>query len=563
MRFPSLFRSLWNAGRDRSTSRSNRAAPPWRSTGLRVEPLEDRCLLSFGTGGVVTTDLLATQGDWIEAVALQADTKIVAAGNNGLARYNTDGILDLTFNALGSQPGTIAAGNYQHYFNDVALHDDGKIVAGGMKLVANELSFLVSRYTAAGIPDSTFGVNGEVTLNINGTADNVIEALAIQPGDQKIVAVGWAGGSSKPQWVVMRILPNGSLDTSFDRDGTLTTTFGGKTSKPKPYAVVLQPDGKILMAGKVNSGTTNGDDFALARYNTNGSLDLTFGAGGKVLTDFGSEYGYTNSHDVAHSVALQSDGKIVVSGSSNAVGGRAPIARYNANGSLDTTFGGDGKVVASTGFGDYAAVSVQSDGKIVAVGGYQIERINPNGSPDTSFDGDGRRSLFLGDPYPFIYDAKDVVIQPDGKILVGGVADSVTGTQFALERFNPDGSPDAAALLRAAKGPNPTVAPAATLTADQLQPLLAEAARGGVPGMDTSKPAGATVRIVDLAGGSVGMAVGNAISLDGDAAGWGWFVEATPGDDSEFASPDNQGGQTPMEWLTVLKHDLGHMSRKA
>lgn len=406
--------------------------------------LEDRRLLAFGTEGLVTTDFLASQGDWIESIVLQPDGKIVAGGNSGLARYNPDGTLDeLGFNAGGIQPGTIGGVNYRHYFNDVSLQADGKIVAGGMKLGAYDLDFLVSRYTPAGSPDPTFGVNGEVTLafqgGTNGTTDE-IEALATQ-SDGKIVAVGRASNWSKREWVVMRFLPDGRLDPSFDRDGILTTTFGGKTSAPQPYAVVMQSDGKILVAGTVgHSGTATRDDFALVRYNATGSLDQTFGQGGKVLTDFGSEHGKTYSYDEARSITLQPDGKIVVGGSSRYIDVRFALARYNANGFLDTTFGGDGRV--SLGGSRYESVTVQADGKIVAGGGVLIDRFNLNGSPDTSFGLDGRASLY-SDANPYLNQVRDIVIQPqDGKILVAGSSDSYGDTRFALARLNPVGSFD-------------------------------------------------------------------------------------------------------------------------
>ncbi len=470
----------------------------------RLETLEDRCLLSFGAGGVVTTDLLATQGDWIEGVALQADGKIVAAGNNGLARYNADGTLDVGFNAGGSQPGTIVAGGYQHYFNDVALQADGKIVAAGMKLGTYDLDFLVSRYTPAGIPDATFGVNGQVTLvfqgGTSGTNDE-IEALAIQP-DGKIVVAGRAHNSSKSEWVVMRFLPNGSLDTSFDRDGKLTTTFGNKTSTPAPYAVVLQPDGKILVAGNVYGGTTSRTDFAVVRYNADGSLDQTFGQGGKVRTDFGSEVGQAMGVDEARSIALQSDGKIVVGG--NTTGGityterQSALVRYNPNGSLDSTFDGNGKVSRSGP--RYESVSIQPDGKIVAGGGDGtglVDRFSAAGSPDTSFDLDGRRTLNDASSFIYLSTARDVAIQPDGKILVVGGSDSYGDTRFALARLNTDGSLDAAAPLMAASQPAPADASLATLTYEQLQPVLADAsARWSAAGADVSELTGVTVQIL-------------------------------------------------------------------
>jgi uncharacterized delta-60 repeat protein len=183
----------------------------------------------------------------------------------------------------------------------------------------------------------------------------------------------------------------GDLDTTFDSDGKVTTAIGA--SDNEAYSVAIQSDGKIVAAGSSKNGSNY--DFALARYNTDGTLDTNFGTGGKVITAIGS------STDVAESVAIQSDGKIVAAGfSNNGSNNDFALVRYNTNGTLDTTFDSDGKVTTAIGSANDAAysVAIQSDGKIVAAGfsnngsnnDFALVRYNTNGSLDTSF-GTGRQ----------------------------------------------------------------------------------------------------------------------------------------------------------------------------
>ncbi|MFT6765834.1 MAG: putative delta-60 repeat protein [Alteromonas naphthalenivorans] len=201
---------------------------------------------------------------------------------------------------------------------------------------------------SAGTLDGSFGGgDGKVTTNING--GDIAYGVAIQ-SDGKIVVVG----ESNSSFGVARYNTDGSLDTSFDTDGFLTTNFG---SVDAAYGVAIQSDGKIVVSGN------SGNDFAVARYNTDGSLDTTFDTDGKLTTDIGS-----SSTDVAYGVAIQADGKIVVVGDN---GSDFAVVRYNTDGSLDTTFDTDGKLTTDIGTAtaDTArAVTIQTDGKIVVVG---------------------------------------------------------------------------------------------------------------------------------------------------------------------------------------------------
>jgi len=276
-----------------------------------------------------------------------------------------------------------------------------------------------------------FGNGGKITTAIgNGGSAS---AIAIQ-SDGKIVVVGTASITvNNNDFAVIRLNSDGSFDTSFDGDGKVTTDF----SQTQEYAeaVAIQPDGKIVVAGYSGSFLIGGPDFALVRYNTDGSLDTSFDGDGKLKTDFG------NSVDYARAVAIQSDGKIVVAG-----GPFFALARYNTDGSLDTSFDGDGKVI--TRFDETAnakaanAVAIQSDGKIVAAGtnsNFALVRYNTDGSLDASFDGDGKVTTVFVNIYA---SANAIAIQSDGRIIAVGESGTGSEYDFTAARYNTDGSLD-------------------------------------------------------------------------------------------------------------------------
>ena len=320
--------------------------------------------------------------------------------------------------------------------NAVAIQTDGRIVVSGTSAARNP-RFALARYNTDGSLDTTFGGDGAVTTDFRRRGDRAT-ALAIQ-SDGKVVVAGNAGtpGAPNARFALARYNTDGRLDPSFGGDGRVTTDL--ERGSDVGFAVVIQVDGKIVVAG--NSGS---EDFALARYNTDGSLDPTFGGDGKVITSFGQE-----PFDTARSIDVQTDGRIVVAGGSR---GDFALSRYNADGSLDTTFGEDGKVTSDLGlvFQIATDVTIQGDGKIVAAGWgecFQIDgcfydvvlaRYNPDGTVDTTF-GEGGRTLG-GFEYGF---ANAVVLQPDGKLVTAGTSTVSGYFVFALARFDADGALDA------------------------------------------------------------------------------------------------------------------------
>ena len=399
---------------------------------------------SFGTGGRVTT--VFESGDAVAwSVAVQSDGKIVAAGysHNGsdndfaVVRYNSDGSLDTSFDTDGKV--TTAIGSRTDSANSVAVQSDGKIVVSGYSVVGSANNFAVVRYNTDGSLDTSFDTDGKVTTAIGSVADLAF-SMVVQ-SDGKIVAAGYSYiASGNFDFAVVRYNSNGSLDTSFDTDGKVTTAVSSR--QDVAYSVAVQSDGKIVAAGYSRGGSNN--DFAVVRYNSNGSLDTSFDSDGKVTTAVGS------GDDRARSVAVQSDGKIVAAGySHNGRNEDSSVVRYNSNGSLDTSFDSDGKAITAVGPGHdriYSTVT-QTDGKVVAAGyssngsdlDFSVVRYDSDGSLDTNFDSDGKVTTHIGCCTDI---GRSVAVQSDGKIVVAGVGDNGSDDDFALVRYNTDGSLD-------------------------------------------------------------------------------------------------------------------------
>jgi uncharacterized delta-60 repeat protein len=391
---------------------------------------------SFGSGGTVTTSL-SSGADNASAVAVQPDGKILVVGsggaphaccaNFGLVRYNVDGSLDTSFGSGGIV--TTNANGADGEGRAVALQPDGKIIVGGSGFSGNTRDFALARFDANGSIDTSFGTNGVVTTDILGGADTVT-GLALQP-DGKIVAAGTAETGSTSDFALVRYNADGSIDSTFGTNGKVTTSLGSGDSVAS--ALVRQPDGKLVVAGYTGSDANT--EIALARYDANGSLDPSFGSGGEVTTSNGSA-------SVANALALQADGKIVAAGMADSANA---LVRYNTDGTLDTSFGDGG--FAEGGAADTVyALAVQADGRILAAGQavsgghnvFALTRYAADGSPDLTFGTDdkgGTTAAFgSGDA-----NADAMALQPDGRIVVAGTADTVptdpSTYDFAAARF--------------------------------------------------------------------------------------------------------------------------------
>jgi len=394
-------------------------------------------------GKVITA--VSTDSDVARSIALQPDGKIVIVGHNNIGsaadfltlRYNSDGSLDSGFDGDGISRTALSA--QQDEAHAAAIQADGKILAVGFS--SNQtFDLALVRYNTDGSPDANFGTNGAAIQDLAVNSD-LASTVAIQP-DGKIVAAGYSYNGSFNDFTVARYNADGSFDSSFGNNGVAIASFGGRTL---PRDSIIQPDGKIVIGGWLFNAGNN--DFALVRFNSDGSLDSDFGVAGLVKTSFSA-----TGDDSITSLALQNDGKIVAGGIGFTSGGRRlfALARYNSDGSLDSSFDGDGKTtVQFNDIDQLGAIAIRPDGKIVASGiSYNltsfayfiaVAQLNPNGSPDTTFDGDGKLTISLNNPN--FEEALGLVIQPDGKLVIG-TSSFASNVNFIIFRLNPNGSLD-------------------------------------------------------------------------------------------------------------------------
>lgn len=396
---------------------------------------------SFDTDGKQTT-LVGDGNNAVYSIALQGDSKIVMAGYTSYAganrfavtRYNTNGSLDNSFNGTGIQ--IVNLGSDMQMGNSVTVQKNEKIVVAGYTLNGSNNDFAVVRFNTDGSLDNNFDTDGILITDIQNASDDYAGSVALQTDDKLIVA-GYAYINSIPAFVLARYNVDGSLDNTFDADGKLVGNY--KQGNTSFNATIIQADGKVLTTGTAWNGTNF--DFAIVRYNANGSLDSTFSNDGLQLTDFGL-------NDEGMSLVVQPDGKIIVGGNSDIT---FALARYNTDGSLDATFSEDGKLTIPMGYSDLAkSVALQADGKIILAGHsykdanydtayFAIARINSNGTLDNSFSNDGKVFTNFGNAASFL---NAVSIQSDGKIVAAGRSYINGHNTFSLARYNTDGSLD-------------------------------------------------------------------------------------------------------------------------
>lgn len=371
---------------------------------------------SFNSTGKVTTSV--GTGAVAYSDVIQPDGKILVAGASGsggiVTRYNSDGSLDSGFGSSG-----IATYSGVSFY-DLCLLNNGKIVAAGL----SGSNFCVVRFNADGSVDSSFGSSGITTVDFGAT--DYANGIAIQ-ADQKIVlvgAIGSGGGSGTEDWALARLTSSGSLDTTFGTSGKVTLNWGGDDAA---NGVVIQNTGKIVVAGLANGAG------GVARFNTDGSLDTSFGSGGTGKIALTTDYDYR--------IAMQSltDQRLLVTGVES---GQVVLHRFSADGIADSTFGTSGTVTTSLGATDWGYdVAVQGDGKVVVTGGSfasggaagLLIRYNIDGSLDTTFGTSGKLLTYYGtSTYSEMDYFKGVAIQKDGQIVAVGAANG----NFALSRYN-------------------------------------------------------------------------------------------------------------------------------
>ncbi|MBN2158171.1 MAG: Ig-like domain-containing protein [Spirochaetes bacterium] len=390
---------------------------------------------AFGTGGMATADINSCDETAWDAV-LQSDGKVIVVGETeyaggscfALARFNTNGTLDTGF-GTGGKIMTIIGTNSAA--RGVAIDGAGNIVVAGH----SDGNFAVARYIPNGSLDSTFSMTtGIVTTDIDGLADMALD-VAIQT-DNKIVVAGYAtidGSPDEQDFAVVRYNANGTLDTAFSSDGIATTHVA--SNYEYAYSVAIQSDGKIIAAGK--SPASGHDAFSLVRYNADGTVDTGFDTDGIVQT-------VLNSHDsLVSSVKILSSGRILVGGtvetSTNVYD--FAMAEYNSSGSLYTTFGSSGTLISDLGtLSDMCnSLAVQSDNKIVLAGSmadgagtdFALSRYSSTGSVDTTFGIDGIVRTQVG---PGTSRIRAVLLTTD-RIIAAGTASNGSNDDFAIVQY--------------------------------------------------------------------------------------------------------------------------------
>ena len=398
---------------------------------------------ALGSGKLITA--VGPRRDVASTMAVQPDGRVLVAGicqDIGLCavRYTSDGVLDTSFGGNGKLP-QVFVPTAAIVAPSLALLPSGKFLLAGTCIDLGDNDFCVFRFNADGSVDSSFGSSGSVITPI-GNADDRARTMLTQP-DGKMVVAGTCNNGVDSDFCAARYLLNGALDASFGSSGKVVTAFSNRDDVVG--AMLLQPDGKLVLAGSCNNGTTA--DLCALRYEINGTLDASFGSGGKLITVVGSGYS-----DVS-AVALQSDGKLLVAAQC-ASGSKIDFCtlRYNPNGTLDTSFGSGGVRVTSIGTGnDYvAAMTLQPDDKLIlarhcAVSGqtdFCAVRFTAAGALDTTFGTSGKLFTAISNGATAAISNDNLTamaLQPDGKLLLAGHCRSGSFDKFCIARY--DGGP--------------------------------------------------------------------------------------------------------------------------
>ncbi|MDP6480553.1 MAG: delta-60 repeat domain-containing protein, partial [Acidimicrobiales bacterium] len=407
---------------------------------------------SFSADGMVTTDI--GSADSGRAVAVQSDGKIVVVGyvlgggtyDFAVLRYTSAGVLDTTFSGDGQV--TIDIDSEHDLAYSVAIQADGKIVVGGVSGYASaNAEFGLARLTSAGELDTSFSTDGKLEVGF-GFGDDISGSLAIQD-DGRVVVAGYGHNGTDFDLAIARVTTAGALDTDFSGDGKVLVPVGA--GHDYGYAVAVASDGDIVVAGSSHNGTD--DDVAVVRLTTAGVLDTAFDSDGLVTTAIGG------ASDIGRGLAIAADGDIVVAGSShNGANEDFAVVRYSAAGALDTLFDSDGKATFGVGPADDngRGVAIQADGKILIVGesdngandDVAVLRLTAAGALDTGFSGDGSVTTGIGSADDVGY---GVALASTGRIVVGGVSRGVDD-DFAVVAYTGTSVPGAPSGLAATAG---------------------------------------------------------------------------------------------------------------
>ncbi len=397
--------------------------------------------------GSLDTTFNPNADSWIRSIAVQADGKILIGGwftsiggvaRKYIARLNPDGTVDSEFDPKLDYP-------FSGFVYPIAIQADGKIIVGGdFTSVSGVSRRSIARLNADGTVEASFDPNAGYGLL--ATIYDIF-ALILQPDGKIIIGGDFASAGGFIRNNIARLNPDGTVDSALNTGGELDRTFnppngfvlynGTANGRDEGNAVAIQPDGKIVVIGSSSDSNGTNNELLVMRYNVDGTLDTSFNDNGMVTYKRAA-----NTSDIGAAVAIQTDGKIIAVGRSINNGRVALILRYNSDGTPDESFNGSGVVIFNSGsvINEANAVAIQADGKIVIVGRSYINgtddvlilRYNSDGTLDTSFHGTGI-AAYNGPNYASSYDSgKAVAIQPDGKIVVTGHSEDGSSYDYEL-----------------------------------------------------------------------------------------------------------------------------------
>lgn len=404
----------------------------------------------FGTGGIVTVNVGGN--DVLQAVTLDEDQNIYAAGyavagagpykDICVAKFTPAGVLDPVFGGDGIVTTDLGA-NFDDLAYAIAMQPDGKIVVAGSTYdgVGNKMCIL--RYRADGSLDPAFSTDGKLIIDFGGP-DDAARSIIIM-GDGSIYVGGYrmeevTATMYRRNFAAVRVTTTGVLDAAFGGDGTVATLFA-TDRHASGFSMGVQTDGKVIMAGYSYVGTSANYQYALVRYNTDGSLDNSFDGDGMLLVPTGTSLGE------AYGIQIQIDNKIVIAGKAyEGFDTDFSLIRFSENGVLDNTFGTGGIVQVTYGTGEeeaFTGLAMEWDGGIVATG-YKgngsdretvIMRFLSNGSLDAAFGTGGK----VNSDFSVEADQGNaVLVQPDGKFLIAGFSDGGPDNNLAVMRYLSD-----------------------------------------------------------------------------------------------------------------------------
>lgn len=560
------------------------------------EPLESRQLLtagamdtSFGSGGFLypagdrAQDVLILPGGDILAVGYGYGAGKTASLDFQVTRTKPNGALDTAFGSGGTALADFNKGHDRAWTAALqVVNGQARILVGGTATAYSGSSAYdvdaLARFNLNGTLDTTFGTGGKTggtgkvtTSGASGVLDMVVLPNDGSPNANKIVTVGSTGNDLR----LARYNANGTLDTTFGAGGLVTVDQSGAGLRDGGRRVALQSDGKIVVVGwahdpayVVEGASGSNTRTVLSRFNANGSSDASFGTNGRVLSEaFMTSSSTTDpkARTVDPTVTLQTVGgqeRIVVGGATNYgwyTGSSIDmmLERYNPGGSLDTTFGSGGRTRLDPGLAgggaeadDYIyGLAVQPDAKIVAVGQagmfYAAARLDATGMPDNSFGAGGAAVLDtrnIGGIRRF----NAAALQANGAVAAVGFHAANPQGSFVVARLQGDPSLMAAAVA-------PGSLKLAALDARRVRPALDEAlARWRAAGADISGLHDIAIEVADLPGRRLAYAGGRTITLDADAAGWGWAV-------GREARRGRATATGRMDLLRALEHEVGHL----